>query len=328
VTEQGRGPFGGVPILVTGATGIVGGWLVHRLLELGAEVVILLRDEPAQAVLFRSGDVQRVTRVHGELENGRLLERTLVDYDVGLIFHLGAQTQVVAAQREPLATLEANVRGTYQLLEAARRQARPPAIVVASSDKAYGASESLPYTEAHPLAGRGIYDASKSAADLIATAYAASYELPLAIARCGNIYGGGDLNWDRIVPGTIRALLESRQPVLRSDGRPRRDYLYVQDAVNAYLRLAEAVISGDGAGEAFNFGHNRPVSVLEIVQELQSILGREDLEPVILGGATDEIPDQYLDASKASDRLDWRPAYGLREGLTETVAWYRDLLAG
>jgi len=328
LTEQGRGLFAGVPTFVTGATGIVGGWLVRRLLELGGEVVILLRDEPAQAVLFRSGDVNRVTRVRGDLENGPLLERILVDYDVRLVFHLGAQTQVVAAQREPLATLEANVRGTYQLLEAARRQASPPVIIVASSDKAYGASETLPYTEGHPLAGRGIYDASKSAADLVATAYAVSYGLPLAIARCGNIYGGGDLNWDRIVPGTIRSLLESRQPVLRSDGRPRRDYLYVQDAITAYLRLAEAVLSGDGAGEAFNFGHNQPVSVLEIVHELQSILGRQDLEPIILGGATHEIPDQYLDATKAATRLDWRPTFGLREGLTETVAWYRDLRAG
>ena len=328
MTEQGGGPFGGIPILVTGATGIVGGWLVRRLLDLRGEVVILLRDEPARAELFRSGDVTRVTRVRGNLENGPLLERILVDYDVRLVFHLGAQTQVVTAHREPLGTLEANVRGTYQLLEAARRQARPPAVVVASSDKAYGASKTLPYTEDHPLAGRGIYDASKSAADLIATAYAVSYGLPLAIARCGNIYGGGDLNWDRIVPGTIRSLLAGERPVLRSDGRPRRDYLYVHDAVSAYLRLAEALLSGDAAGEAFNFGHNEPVSVLEIVDDLRAILGRQDLDPVILGGAPGEIPDQYLDASKAAARLDWRPMFGLQEGLTETVAWYRDLLAG
>jgi len=326
MTERSRGPMHGMPTVVTGATGVVGGWLVHRLLDLGAEVVILLRDEPAHAELFRSGDVNRVTRVRGDLENGPLLERILVDYDVRLVFHLGAQTQVVAAQHEPLATLEANVRGTYQLLEAARRRSSPPAIVVASSDKAYGASEILPYTEEHPLAGRGIYDASKSAADLIATAFAVSYGLPLAIARCGNIYGGGDLNWDRIVPGTIRSLLSSEQPILRSDGRPRRDYLYVQDAVSAYLRLAEAVLADEGAGEAFNFGHNQPVSVLEIVRELQSILGRQDLEPIILGGASNEIPDQYLAASKAATRLDWRPTFALRQGLTETVAWYRDLL--
>jgi CDP-glucose 4,6-dehydratase len=327
MTENGQGPIEGLQILVTGATGVVGGWLIRRLLDLGGVVVILLRDEPAHSELFRSDDVNRVTRVRGDLENGRLLERILVDYDVRLVFHLGAQTQVVTALREPLGTLEANVRGTYLLLEAARRQARPPAVVVASSDKAYGASDVLPYTEGHPLAGRGIYDASKSAADLIATAYANSYQLPLAIARCGNIYGGGDLNWDRIVPGTIRSLLRGERPVLRSDGRPRRDYLYVQDAVSAYVRLAEILLSGDALGEAFNFGHNEPISVIEIVDELRAILGREDLDPVILGGAIGEIPDQYLDASKAAARLNWRPRFGIQEGLRETVAWYRDLLA-
>ena len=328
MTNHDRTPFGEIPILVTGATGIVGGWLVRRLLDSGAEVIVLLRDEPASAEVLRSGDVARVTRVRGELENGRLIGRILVDYDVRLVFHLGAQTQVVTAHRDPLGTLESNVRGTYQLLEAARSQARPPTVIIASSDKAYGASSTLPYTEDHPLAGRGIYDASKSAADLLATAYAVSYALPIAIARCGNVYGGGDLNWDRIVPGTIRSLLAGERPVLRSDGRPRRDYIYVQDAVSAYLRLAEAVLSGDAAGEAFNFGRNEPVSVLEIVDELRAILGREDLDPVILDSAASEIPDQYLDASKAAARLDWRPAFGLREGLTETVAWYRDLLTG
>jgi CDP-glucose 4,6-dehydratase len=328
MTDHDRDPFAGIPVLVTGATGIVGGRLIRRLVDLGAEVVILLRDEPARAELFRSGDVALVTRVRGDLENGRLLERILVDYDVQLVFHLGAQTQVVTAHREPLGTLEANVRGTYELLDAARRQARPPAIVVASSDKAYGASTTLPYTEDHPLAGEGIYSVSKSAADLIATAYAVSYELPVAIARCGNIYGGGDLNWDRIVPGTIRSLLAGERPVLRSDGRPRRDYLYVDDAVSAYVRLAEALLSGDAAGEAFNFGRNEPVSVVEIVDELRAIIGRQDLDPVILSTASGEIADQYLDASKAAARLDWRPTFGLREGLTETVAWYRDLLAG
>jgi CDP-glucose 4,6-dehydratase len=326
MTDQ-RGTFHGISILVTGATGIVGGWLVHRLLDIGGEVTVLLRDEPANAELFRSGDINRVTRVRGELEDGRLLERILVDYDVRLVFHLGAQTQVVTAHREPLGTLEANVRGTYQLLDAARRQADSPAVVVASSDKAYGASPSLPYTENHPLAGRGIYEASKSAADLIATAYAGAYGMPIAIARCGNIYGGGDLNWDRIVPGTIRSLLAGERPVLRSDGRPRRDYLYVADAVSAYLRLAEALLGGEAAGEAFNFGHNEPVSVTRIVDELRDIVGRTDLEPVVLATATDEIPDQYLDASKAADRLDWHPAFGLRQGLLETVAWYRQLLA-
>ena len=207
-----------------------------------------------------------------------------------------------------------------------RRQADPPVTVIASSDKAYGTSTTLPYTEAHPLAGRGIYDASKSAADLVATSYAVSYELPIAIARCGNIYGGGDLNWDRIVPGTIRSLLGGSRPILRSDGSPRRDYLYVDDAVSAYLTLAAALQDGMSPGEAFNFGHNAPVSVLEIVDALRSITGRLDLEPDVQGGAQGEIPDQYLDASKARSRLGWVPDVVLRDGLSRTVDWYRDLL--
>lgn len=328
MTEESGLSFVGLPTLVTGATGIVGGWLVERLLALGADVVVLLRDEPVHSELFRNGNGARVTRVRGDLVDDRLLERVLVDYDVRLVFHLAAQTQVVTAHRDPLGTLEANVRGTYLLLEAARRQSRPPAVIVASSDKAYGSSERLPYTEDHPLAGRGVYDASKSSADLLATAYAESYGLPIGIARCGNIYGGGDLNWDRIVPGTIRALLKGQRPVLRSDGRPRRDYLYVRDAVRAYVRLAQAVLAGDAVGEAFNFGHNQPVSVIEIVDELRAILGRLDLEPVIMGSASGEIPDQYLDSSKAAARLGWTPEFGLHAGLAETVEWYRDILAG
>ncbi len=328
MTDQAQSGLGGRRALVTGGTGIVGGWLVHQLLDMRAEVIVLVRDEPANAEILRSGDMSRVTRVRGTLEDDRLLERVLVDYDIELVFHLAAQTQVVTAEREPLGTLEANVRGTYGLLDAARRRATRPAVVVASSDKAYGTSTVLPYTEAHPLAGRGIYDASKSAADLIASAYATTYGMPIAIARCGNIYGGGDLNWDRIVPGTIRALLSGERPVIRSDGRPRRDYLYVADAVSAYIRLAEALLSGKIAGEAFNFGTNQPVSVLEVVDELRSILGRSDLEPIILGGAQSEIPDQYLDASKAAARLGWQPAHTLHDGLIRTVAWYRDLLGG
>ena len=326
MTDQAR-RLAGLPVLVTGATGIVGGWLVPRLLELGGQVVALLRDEPANAQLFRSGDIERVTRVRGELEDGRLLERILVDYEIQAVFHLGAQTQVVTAEREPLGTLEANVRGTYQLLDAARRQTTPPVVVVASSDKAYGSSATLPYTEEHPLAGRGMYDVSKSAADLIAAAYATSYDLPIGIARCGNIYGGGDLNWDRIVPGTIRALLAGERPVLRSDGTPRRDYLYVEDAVSAYITLAEALLGGDARGEAFNFGHNKPVAVMEIVNALREITDRRDLEPIILDEASREIAEQYLDSSKARESLRWTPRVSLRDGLASTVEWYRDLLA-
>lgn len=326
MTDRARDQLAGITTLVTGASGIVGGWLVRALLDRGATVVALLRDETPNADLMRSGRINHVIRVRGDLNDARLVERTLADYEIRLVFHLGAQTQVVTAHRDPLSTMETNVRGTYLLLEAARRQTEPPIVVVGSSDKAYGASTDLPYRETHPLAGRGIYDASKSAADLIASAYAESYGLNVSIARCGNIYGGGDLNWDRIVPGTIRALLQDARPVLRSDGTPRRDYLYVEDAVAAYLRLAERALGGGGGGEAFNFGHNAPVSVLEIVNELRALLGRADLEPVVLGTARHEIPDQYLDSTKARTLLGWVPAHDLHAGLAKTVDWYRELL--
>jgi CDP-glucose 4,6-dehydratase len=318
--------YAGKTVLVTGATGIVGSWMVESLLPQRASVVALVRDEPENSELVRSGNINRLDRVRGGLEDLRLLQRTLADYDVHVVFHLGAQTQVTVAERDPLGTMEANVRGTYNILEAIRTTRPETLLVIASSDKAYGHSEQLPYTEAHPMAGRGIYDASKSAADLIASAYARSYGLPIAIARCGNIFGGGDLNWERIVPGTVRALIMGERPILRSDGQPRRDYLYVRDAVGAYLRLGDALAEGMEPGEAFNFGNGTPISVLDIVREIQDLTKRPDLEPVILAEAGLEIPDQYLDPSKARDRLGWSPAFDLRSGLAETISWYRRLL--
>lgn len=321
-----RASFAGRSVLVTGASGVVGSWLIKDLISQEAMIVALLRDEPPESELLRSGQVELVTKVRGGLEDLRLLQRTIAEYEVEVIFHLGAQTQVTTADRDPLGTLEANVRGTYNLLEAIRTMAPRIPTVVASSDKAYGHADSLPYTESHPLAGRGIYDASKSAADLIAASYARTFDLPIAIARCGNIYGGGDLNWARVVPGTIRSLLRGERPIVRSDGRPRRDYLYVRDATGAFVRLADALLGGAEWGEAFNFGHGVAVSVIEMVEALRAITGRTDLEPIIRGGADREIPDQWLDASKARTRLGWVPAYGLNDGLTETVAWYRELL--
>lgn len=321
------GWLNGRTVFVTGASGIVGSWLVRRLLDGEVTVVALVRDDDPQSEFVRSGDERRVVRVNGSLEDHRVIERALVQYEVDVVFHLGAQTQVRHAQRSPLATLDANVRGTYQLLEAVRVLSRPvTAVVVASSDKAYGDSETLPYTESHPLAGRNVYDASKSAADLIATAYAASYGLPVAIARCGNIYGGGDTNWDRIVPGTIRSLLRDERPVIRSDGSPRRDYLHVDDAVDAYLALGQAVIDGGQAGQAFNFGHGSPIGVLDLVRSIAGAVGRTDLEPDVRGEATNEIPAQWLDSTKARDRLGWTPRVAIDEGLGRTVPWYRDLL--
>jgi CDP-glucose 4,6-dehydratase len=320
--------FSGRTTLVTGASGVVGSWLVRGLLAAEASVIALVRDEDPRSELFRSGDDRRVVRVRGSLEDVALIERTVVEHEVDAVFHLGAQTQVRHAQRQPFGTLEANVRGTYNLLEAVRRAGRPVgALVVASSDKAYGESSVMPYTEAHPLAGRNIYDASKSAADLLASAYAVSYGLPIGIARCGNIYGGGDLNWDRIVPGTIRSLLRGEHPIIRSDGTPRRDYLFVDDAVTGYLALGAALLDGREHGEAFNFGHGEPVAVLKLVEEIGSAVGRTDLTPVVRSDAPNEIPAQWLDATKARTRLGWTAAFSLRGGLTRTVAWYREALA-
>jgi CDP-glucose 4,6-dehydratase len=313
---------------VTGASGIVGSWLIKELLRSGDRVVALQRDLDPQSEFVCSGDVDRVVCVRGDLADLGLLERALVEYEVDAVFHLGAQTQVRHAQRQPLATLESNVRGTYNLLEAIRRLSRPVgALVVASSDKAYGESGHLPYREDHPLAGRNIYDASKSAADLLASAYASSYGLPVGIARCGNIYGGGDLNWDRIVPSTIRALLDGDRPVLRSDGTPRRDYLFVDDVVSAYVAMAAALLDGREQGEAFNFGNGEPVTVLQLVGEIAQAMGCPEVKPIIQANAPNEITAQWLDSSKASARLGWRPAYSLPDGLARTIAWYREALA-
>lgn len=318
----------GRSVFVTGGSGIVGSWLVRRLLNDGASVVALLRDEDPRSEFMRSGDDRRVIRVHGGLEDLALLERALVQYEVDVVFHLGAQTQVRHAHLQPLATLDSNVRGTYNLLEAVRRVARPvEAVVVASSDKAYGESSELPYTEGHPLLGRSIYEASKSAADLLTSAYGSSYSLPVGIARCANIYGGGDLNWDRIVPGTIRSLIQGNRPVVRSDGTPRRDYLYVDDAVTGYLAIGAALMDGRQHGEAFNFGSGVPVSVLDLVDAIGRVVGRTDLTPLVMSDAPHEIEAQWLDATKARTHLGWEPSFALSAGLNRTVAWYREALA-
>ena len=312
---------------VTGASGIVGSWLVRALLDAQVTVIALVRDEEPRSEFIRSGDDRRVVRVHGALEDLATVSRALVQYEVDVVFHLGAQTQVRHAQRDPLATLEANVRGTYHLLEAVRLLARPAqAVVIASSDKAYGDSPDLPYTEAHPLAGRNIYDASKSATDLIALAYAHSYGLPIGVARGGNTYGAGDTNWDRIVPGTIRSLLAGERPIVRSDGTLLRDYLHVDDAVSAYVRLAGALLGGRAHGEAFNFGHGSGVSVLDLVGAISKAVGRLDLDPVIRGEAAHEIAAQWLDSTKAHAWLAWQARVSLADGLDRTVPWYRSVL--
>jgi CDP-glucose 4,6-dehydratase len=314
-------------VLVTGATGIVGSWLVRQLIEDGAFVVGLVRDMNPQTELLRSGLWKRITIVNGALEDYHTVERAVIEHEVDSVFHLAAQAIVTTALHSPRATFESNIRGTYNLLEACRVHARfVQRVVVASSDKAYGESPKLPYTEDMPLVGRHPYDVSKSCTDLISLTYAHTYRLPVIVARCGNIYGGGDLNWSRIVPGTIRSVLRNERPVIRSDGKFIRDYIYVRDVVDAYLALGDHVTNERGIGEAFNFSPESRVSVLEITREIQRLMNRPDLEPVILNQAKAEIPNQYLDSSKAARELGWTPRYSLEAGLRETIDWYRTFL--
>jgi CDP-glucose 4,6-dehydratase len=316
-------------VFVTGATGIVGSWLVRRLLETGAHVVVLVRDADPQSELLRSGDLARTSVVNGRLEDYATLERAINEQEVDTVFHLGAQPIVTTALRNPLPTFEANVRGTYNLLEACRvHSGLVGRVVVASSDKAYGDGPSLPYTEDMPANGRHPYDVSKSCTDLIAMSYAHTYGLPISVARCGNIYGGGDLNWSRIVPGTIRSLWSGQRPMIRSNGLFTRDYIFVRDVVDAYLTLAERCTDEGVRGEAFNFSPETRVSVLEITQTIQRLMNKTTLDPVILDQARAEIRDQYLDSTKARQRLGWRARYSLEAGLSDTIAWYESFLGG
>lgn len=324
----GRSPFWrDRRVLLTGATGLLGGWVLDRLLALGADPVCLVRDEVSRSRAAQSGSLGQATVVRGQLEDYLLLERTLNEYEVQTVLHLGAQTIVTIANRGPLSTFESNIRGTWNLLEACRRVNLADSIVVASSDKAYGEAAGLPYDESFPLRGTHPYDVSKSCADLIATAYHHTYGLPVTIARCGNFYGGGDLNFNRIVPGTVRSALYGERPVVRSDGSLRRDYVYVEDGVHAYLLLAERMTQDRGLhGEAFNFSNEKPKTVLEVVDATLRAAGRPDLDPVVLGQAANEIEHQYLSAGKARQRLGWAPLYTLEDGLQRTVAWYRRFL--
>lgn len=326
VTE---GSWSGRRVLVTGATGLVGSWLIKDLLMRSAHVVGFVRDPDPQTELWRSGDWRRISIVQGQLEDFRAVERAINEHAVDTVFHLGAQPIVSAAHRSPWQTFEANIRGTYNVLEACRlhQDTLVRRVLVASSDKAYGAQAQLPYTEDAPLAGRHPYEVSKSCADLIATSYFHTYGLPVAVARCGNIFGGGDLNWSRIVPDTIRACLRGERPIVRSDGTFVRDYIYVKDVSMAYLQLAEGFADAPVQGEPFNFSPEHPVTVLDLIARIQRLMGREDLVPNIRNTAQGEIRSQYLDASKARRVLGWAPRYGLDEGLAETIAWYREYFA-
>jgi CDP-glucose 4,6-dehydratase len=312
-------------VLVTGATGMVGAWLVKELLAQGASVVVFVRDADPQSELFRSKTIRKVSVVNGALENFWDLERAINEHEVDTVFHLGAQTIVGTALRFPFKTFEANVRGTYNLLEACRlHQTFVKRVVIASSDKAYGDQMHLPYTEETSLHGRYPYDVSKSCSDLVAQSYFHTYALPIAIARCGNIYGGGDLNWSRVVPGTIRSLLQGERPIIRSDGKFVRDYIYVKDVTSAYLKLAEGLEDRAIQGQAFNFSLGEPMTVIQIVGLIQKLMKAEDLHPIIQNVARGEILSQYLSSEKAGRMLNWEPSCGLEKGLEETISWYRE----
>jgi CDP-glucose 4,6-dehydratase len=310
-------------VLVTGCTGLLGSWLGEDLHGRGANVVALVRDHVPQSRTNREGLSGKISAVAGCLEDTALVERVLNEYEIDTVFHLGAQTIVPIANNNPLSTFESNIKGTWVLLEACRRNRRVKKIVVASSDKAYGDHEHLPYTEDMPLMGRNPYDVSKSCADLISQMYFHSYGLPVCVTRCGNLFGGGDLNFNRIVPGTIRSVLFGEQPVIRSDGSYVRDYFYVRDAAQAYILLAEKMDDPGLWGHAINFGNDEPITVMEIVKEILSVMGKSDIEPVVMNQANSEIRKQYLSSEKARSLLGWKPSFSLQEGLRETVDWYK-----
>ena len=314
------------PVFVTGATGLVGSWLVQSLEEAGATVVCLVRDWVPQSELVRTGLIERVKVVRGDVCDQELLERTLGEYEIDTVMHLAAQTIVGIANRNPISTFETNIRGTYALLEACRRSPSIKQIVVASSDKAYGDQEQLPYSEETPLQGQHPYDVSKSCADLITHTYAVTYKLPVTITRCGNFYGGGDLNWNRIVPGTIRSVIRGERPIIRSDGQFIRDYFYVEDGAAAYMLLAEKMAENPNLiGQAFNFSNEIQVNVIELVQRILEAM-QSDLVPDIRNEANHEIRHQYLSAAKARQILDWQPLFNLEEGLQRTIKWYTEFL--
>ena len=316
----------GRSVFVTGAYGLLGSQLVKRLVELGARVTVLKRDVVVSSALVLEGTEERVNVVHGDICDGSLIERALAEYEVQSVFHLAAQTIVGIANRSPLSTFETNVRGTWTVLEACR-SLDMGSVVVAASDKAYGPQEELPYREGFALEPRYPYDASKAAADMIARSYWHTFGLRVAVTRFANLYGGGDLNLSRLVPEAALAAIDGRPPVIRSDGTLERDFLYVDDAVGAYLAIWSLLEDGQGAGEAFNAGGDRPHTVLDVVRLTCAVAGT-GVEPEVRGKGppAGEIVRQWVDSTKLREMSGWAPEVSLEEGLTRTVDWYRAFL--
>lgn len=308
-------------VLITGCTGLLGSWLTQDLVDENSNVIGLIRDGVPKSNLHRSGYFNKMVTVRGEIENYSILQRILNEYEVCTVFHLAAQTIVPIANKNPMSTFESNIKGTWNVLEACRGSSSVERVIIASSDKAYGCQEELPYDETSCLEGQYPYDVSKSCADLISKAYYHTYGLPVCITRCGNFYGGGDLNFNRIVPGTIRSIIFQENPVIRSDGKLIRDYFYIEDGVGAYTLLAEKMTKKIH-GEAFNFSNERPVSVIDLVNIILQMM-ESDLVPSIQNFATNEIPEQYLSSRKARGVLGWRPHYTLENGLKNTIEWYK-----
>ncbi|WP_373205869.1 GDP-mannose 4,6-dehydratase [Clostridium tertium] len=312
-------------VFITGGTGFLGSYLVKKLVNYGANVTILVRDYIPQSNIYRGEEYKKVNVVHGTLEDYLLIERTLGEYEIDTVFHLAAQAIVGVANRNPLGTFKSNIEGTWNILEAARKSPLIKRVIVASSDKAYGDQEKLPYDENMPLQGKHPYDVSKSCADLIAQTYYETYKLPVCITRCGNLYGGRDLNFNRIIPQSIQSILNNKAPVIRSDGSFIRDYFYIEDAVDAYINLAEKVVELNLGGQAFNFSNEIQLTVLELVNKILKIMG-SSMKPIILNQGSNEIIHQYLSAKKARTILGWSPNYTIDEGLSKTIEWYKDFL--
>ena len=317
----------GKQLFITGCTGLLGSWLTAELAQHGASVLGLIHSDPSHSLLAYMGVLPQVTTVPGDIRDFATLSQILADNPVDIIFHLAAQTQVGIANSDPMTTFDTNIKGTWTLLEAARCQPQPPGLIIASSDKAYGEQTQLPYDENTPLLGQHPYDVSKACADLIAHTYAHTYNLPVAIARCANLYGGGDLNWRRIVPGTTRSVLQGERPIVRSDGTAKRNYIYVQDAVRGILSLGQNLPRPDVRGQAFNFGAASATTALDMIQTIITLSPHPHLQPTILNEAENEIQEQHLNSCKAKKLLDWQPRYSLADGLRQTLSWYERYLA-